>query len=215
MLLLSSRARARTLAVTVLSLWLAALYALSIGPAFAADGTTTDNAVQVLAMVNLVVSFVLPLFLQVITNSQAPEPVKAIITLAASAIVGALTPFLTGVMTWPPSDWWALVLSAASVFLTSILAHYGLWKPTGLTGSDGKIANALPGGLGGTGAAPADPAPAAPDVTLGAEANPNIDVVVAPNPAAGLADNAHVQDDGGDTPPPTAAGDPNQPPSQP
>lgn len=198
-ILLSPRARTRTLAITVITTWIVALYMLaSIGPSYGADGTTTaTSAVQVLAMVNLVVSFVLPLVIQLVTNSSAPEPVKAVITLLISAIVGAITPFLTGVQTWPPSDWWAVILSAASVFLTSILAHYGLWKPVGVTGSDGSIANKVPGGLGG-GSAPVDDTPpaAAPDVTLGAVANPNVDAVVAPNPAAGLSDDSHVQDTG-------------------
>jgi len=200
-ILLSPRARTRTLAITVITTWIVALYMLaSIGPSYGADGTTTaTSAVQVLAMVNLVVSFVLPLVIQLVTNSAAPEPVKAVVTLLISAIVGAITPFLTGVQTWPPSDWWAVILSAASVFLTSILAHYGLWKPVGVTGSDGSIANKVPGGIGGTAAAPADPEDppaAAPDVTLGAAANPNVDAVVAPNPAAGLSDDSHVQDTG-------------------
>lgn len=194
---LSPEARTRTLAITVITTWIVALWMLaSIGPSYGADGTTTTtSAVQVLAIVNMVVSFVLPLVIQLVTNSSAPEPVKAVITLLISAIVGALTPFLTGVQSWPPSDWAAVALSAASVFLTSILAHYGLWKPVGVTGTDGSIANKFPGGIGGT-TTTEDPAPPAPDVTLGAEANPNVDPVVAPNPAAGLSDDEHVQDGG-------------------
>lgn len=209
-ILLSPRARTRALAITVLVTWILALYMLAnIGPAYAADGVAeTSSPVQALAVLNLVVSFVLPLVIQLVTNSHASEQAKTLITLAISAIVGALTPFLTGVQTWPPSDWWAVFISAASVFLASVLAHQTLWKPLQVTGSTGAIANAVPGGIGGTGGAPAaeEPPAAAPDVTLGAVANPNVDPVVAPNPAAGLADDSHVQDTG--EPPVNPAGQP-------
>jgi hypothetical protein len=153
----------------------------------AADGTTTTaSSIQVLALVNMIVSFIIPLVLQLVTNSQAPEAFKAVFALLVAAVVGALTPFLTGVQTWPPSDWAAIFLSAGSVFLTSILAHYGLWKPVGITGSNGSIANAVPGGVGGTSGGTGDTliAQTAPDVTNGDVANPVITAEVSVAPAA-------------------------------
>lgn len=151
-------------------------------PAMAADGTSTASSVQTLALVNMVVSFIIPLVLQLVTNSQAPEPFKAVFALAVAAIVGALTPFLTGLQTWPPSDWAAIFLSAGSVFLTSILAHYGLWKPVGITGSTGSIATAVPGGVGGTGGSDSLITQTQPDVTNGEVANPVLTPEISPAP---------------------------------
>jgi hypothetical protein len=103
---------------------------------------------QTLAMLNMVLSFLLPLLQQAVTNISAPPPVKVAVTALLSAVVGFITPFVSGLQQWADFNWQLALLSIGSVFLTSVLSHYGLWKPAGVTGVDGSLSNKLPGGIG-------------------------------------------------------------------
>jgi hypothetical protein len=124
---------------------------------------------QTLAVLNMALSFLLPLVQQAVTNISAPPPVKVAITALMAAIVGFVTPFISGLQSWSNFEWKVAVLSIGSVFLTSVLSHYGLWKPVGVTGAEGSIANKLPGGVG---------APAGPDVSsVGYETDPPVGTV--------------------------------------
>jgi hypothetical protein len=108
----------------------------------------TATNLQTLAMLNMVLSFLLPLAQQAVTNISAPPPVKVAVTALMSAIVGFITPFVSGLQQWSDFNWQLALLSIGSVFLTSVLSHYGLWKPAGVTGTEGSLSNKLPGGIG-------------------------------------------------------------------
>ena len=107
------------------------------------------NTLQLLAVLNLAASLVIPLIHSAITNVHASEPVKTIITALFTAVVGFFTPFLAGTQSWATFDWQLAAISIGTVFFGTVLSHYGLWKPLTVTGSDGKIQSAIPGGIGG------------------------------------------------------------------
>jgi len=106
------------------------------------------NSLQLLAVLNMALSLVLPLVHSWVTNVSAPEQVKVVITALLAAVTGFVTPFISGIQSWTDFDWKLAVLSIASVFFTSVLSHYGLWKPLTVTGSDGSIQARAPGGFG-------------------------------------------------------------------
>lgn len=103
----------------------------------------------ILLVINFAVAFLIPLFVNIVTNSQASERFKTVFVLLTTAIVGALTPFLTGVQSLGDANWWLILFSVVQVWMTSIATHYGFWKPAGVTGTEGAISNRLPGGVGG------------------------------------------------------------------
>ena len=163
---------------------------------------------QTLAMLNMVLSFLLPLVQQAVTNISAPPPVKVAVTALMAAVVGFVTPFVSGIQSWSDFDPKLAILSIGSVFLTSVLSHYGLWKPTGVTGTNGSIANKLPGGVG---------APAGPELSsVGYETVPPVGTVEdhsdlpVSDPAADVPAqpvDAPVDNVGADVVPPAGAGE--------
>ena len=80
----------------------------------------------------LLVSVVLPVLVGLVTTRVTHAGVKAVLLLALTAANGFLVE-LAG----PHPDGWdlgsAVVLTLVS-FGTAVLSHFGLWKPTGISG---------------------------------------------------------------------------------
>lgn len=78
----------------------------------------------------LVITFVLPLLVGVVTTHVTNSGVQAVILLALTAINGFLVEY-----TAPHPDGYsvgsALVLALVG-FVTAVASHFGLWKPTGV-----------------------------------------------------------------------------------
>lgn len=175
------------LAFVLITIAAAAAVVFASGAAYAATTTgetvLVTNNTQLLLVINLVISIVAPLLVSLITNSAADPRFKAIINLLIAAVVGVVTPFLTGQQEWGSVQISVILLSIAQIWLTSIMAHYGLWKPTGVTGSDGSISASFPGGIG----KPTDVGTheAAADVTHGQVADPVIETPTTAPPVLG------------------------------
>lgn len=108
-----------------------------------------------LLLVNAVAGLLLPLLVQLVIKAHTTERVKVLVNLVLTAITATLAPLAVGD---GHLDWKAIALSFAQIFGTTIIAHYGLLKPLGVTGSDGLIATAVPGGVGaGLGDPPTPP----------------------------------------------------------
>lgn len=110
-----------------------------------------------LLLVNGVVGVIVPALVALIVRVNAPSWFKAVANLGLTAVAGVLTPLI---VTGGTFDWRAVDISILEVFAASITAHYGLLKPTGITGTDGVIAQSVSGGLGPSVAQP-DPVPGA------------------------------------------------------
>jgi hypothetical protein len=96
--------------------------------------------------VGLLVSTVLPNLTALITARLATSRYKAAVLGGLSVIAGAAQQVMNAHGTFVPKT---LLLWSAGTFATSVVAHYGLLKPVGLTGSAGTLARTLPGGIGG------------------------------------------------------------------
>lgn len=100
----------------------------------------------------LVVGGLLPLVVDLVTKRTATSRFASLITLFLALVVGLVTAFMDWVNTTggvSGFDWESLLFNAAVTFATAIIAFIGLWKPTGVSGSNGSIRAAVPGGLAG------------------------------------------------------------------
>jgi|SRR3954468_20283088 hypothetical protein len=94
------------------------------------------------------VSAVLPLFVALVTSRVANGTVKALILIALNVITGFLTSlYATGGVFELKAALTGIFIS----FVTSVAAHFGVLKPSGVTGSEGVVQRAVPGGIGGAG----------------------------------------------------------------
>lgn len=92
----------------------------------------------------LVISVFLPMVVALVTRQTAEGWKKAVLLLFLAAITGTLTQIQSagGVFEWKD----ALVKTIVS-FVVAVGVHFGLLKPSNLTGSEGKIQTALPRGI--------------------------------------------------------------------
>jgi hypothetical protein len=100
-----------------------------------------------LDLVNLLLAAVLPMVTALVTARFANSSVKAL-TLAVLTII---TTALQQVFNDDGEFFWrAFLITAAVQFTVSVGLHFGLLKPTGVTGGTGAIAGAVPAGIGGS-----------------------------------------------------------------
>jgi hypothetical protein len=100
--------------------------------------------------VALAVGTVLPNLTALITARMATSAYKTLVLAVLAVAAGAGQQVLNAHGTFVPKT---LALWAAGTFMVSVVTHYGLLKPLGVTGSSGTLARTLPGGLGGNTAA--------------------------------------------------------------
>jgi hypothetical protein len=79
----------------------------------------------------LLVSVILPVLVGLVTTRVTHAGVKAVLLLALSTLAGFLVELQAGGDGYSVGT--AAVLALVS-FGTGVLAHFGLWKPTGLSG---------------------------------------------------------------------------------
>lgn len=85
-----------------------------------------DSQTQVIAMVSGVV---IPILVGVVTKLSAGAQLKAIVNAFLSAVAGAISTVLGD---W---SWSAFGIAALSTWAVSVSSYYGLWKPTGASGT--------------------------------------------------------------------------------
>ena len=81
--------------------------------------------------IGLLVSVVLPVLVGLVTTRVTHPGAKAVLLLALSTINGVLVEVANP---QPDFDLGTAVILAAVSFGTGILAHFGLWKPAGISG---------------------------------------------------------------------------------
>lgn len=108
----------------------------------------TYSGFTLVQLLTLLVSVVLPALVALLTSRLASPGVKAIALALLAALVGFLSELADALTAGTPFDAAAALMSWVTAFIVAVASHYGLLKPTGVTGSTGAIANALPGGIG-------------------------------------------------------------------
>ena len=79
----------------------------------------------------LLVSVVLPVLVGLVTTRVTGAGVKAVLLLALSVVNGFVVEYAAP---GPGYDAGTAAVLAAVTFGTGVLAHFGLWKPTGVAG---------------------------------------------------------------------------------
>lgn len=100
-------------------------------------------------LLNIVVSVLLPMVVALVSKQAAHPGLKAILLLAVNAVYGFLSGW-AAVGSGHPFDLKTAAMTALVGFAWSVLAHYGVLKPLGVTGSAGAIQINIPGGIGGS-----------------------------------------------------------------
>lgn len=123
------------------------LAVLSTVPATDPGLSGAGNHLDVILLCNLALGVVLPTLVAVVTQRLAGASLKSMVLLAFSAIGGVLTQVIAqnGDFHWKPA-----LISFGLTFISSVGTHYGVLKPTGITGTNGAIQVNAPGGLGGS-----------------------------------------------------------------
>lgn len=91
----------------------------------------------------------LPILTGLVTARVAHPGLKATVLALLSAVAGLLNELYSVAGNAALYDWSAGLANAVTVFLVGVGLHYGLLRPTGVTGSDGGVQRAVPGGIGG------------------------------------------------------------------
>lgn len=99
-------------------------------------------------LLTLLVSVVLPALVALVTRRMASSGLKATVLALLAAVLGFGSELLDALTQGGVFDVGAGVYAWVTAFVIAVAAHYGLLKPTGVTGSQGAIASAIPGGLG-------------------------------------------------------------------
>lgn len=96
------------------------------------------------------VGTVLPIIVAIVTARVADGAVKALVLLVLAAISGYLISWLDALNDGVAFNFSQASFTAVLGFIVAVASHFGIWKPTAVTGSGGVIQSRIPGGLGGS-----------------------------------------------------------------
>lgn len=96
-------------------------------------------------VLSLIVGFILPMLTALVTKRVASGGVKAIVLLLLSIVAGFFTELQQHDGTFLL---WPTVVNILVTFATAVISHFGLLQPVGVTGANGVIQRAVPGGVG-------------------------------------------------------------------
>lgn len=102
---------------------------------------------------SLAINVVLPIVVALVTSRVAGGAVKALVLLVLSALASYLVAILASVDAGSPVDWSQTTFTALVGLVVAVSTHFGVWKPTGVTGSDGLVQRSVSAGIGGRHAA--------------------------------------------------------------
>ena len=117
---------------------LAALFAVTLigAPAHAADGSTAPVVaftLDPLAVVQLLIAFILPVLVGLVTTRVTSSAVKAWLLAGLSLVTALLVELARALTAGETYDLGVALLTALPAFVVSVASHYGLWKATGVT----------------------------------------------------------------------------------
>lgn len=96
----------------------------------------------------LLVGTVLPLLTALVTLRVASSGFKAVITITLAALTELTRQVVETATATGSTDWGQFLPNTIATFVVATGMHYGLWKPTAVSGSAGLIQTSVPGGLG-------------------------------------------------------------------
>lgn len=96
---------------------------------------------------NFLLGIGLPALVALVSNRFATHRFKALMLAALTGVTVVVQTLIENGVDF--SDWQTLITRFFMTFITAVTAHYGLLKPTGVTGVDGAIPKSVPSGAGG------------------------------------------------------------------
>lgn len=93
----------------------------------------------------LVSGVVLPMIVAFVTHRLADGAVKTLTLVLFSVIAGAVAEIVQNDGRF---ELWSTIGNIVLAFGTAVIAHFGLLKPTNVTGTNGVIQIKVPGGIG-------------------------------------------------------------------
>jgi uncharacterized membrane protein YhaH (DUF805 family) len=96
-----------------------------------------SNVVQILWVV---VAFILPAIVALVTKRWADSGLKGLVLLALAALQGFFSELLDALITALPFEFKQIVWNTIVTFVVAVASHYGLLKPLHITGTNGAIA---------------------------------------------------------------------------
>lgn len=117
---------------------LAALFAVTLigAPAYAADGSTAPTVaftLDPLAVVQLLIAFILPVLVGLVTTRVTSGALKAWLLAGLSLVTALLVELARALTAGETYDLGIALLTALPAFVVSVSSHYGLWRATGVT----------------------------------------------------------------------------------
>jgi hypothetical protein len=88
-------------------------------------------------LISLLVGTLLPILVAVVTDRAASGAVKAVTLLGLAAVSSFLSEWLVALNTAETFDFAQAAFGVLTTFIVAVAVHFGFWKPTALTGSDG------------------------------------------------------------------------------
>lgn len=119
----------------LIALTLAAALTLVGAPAHAAGfaGAAIAFTLDPLAVVQLVIAFVLPVGVGLVTTRVTSAAMKAWLLAGLSLVTSLLIELARALSSGEVYDLGIAMVAAAPAFVVSVATHYGLWKPTGVS----------------------------------------------------------------------------------
>jgi hypothetical protein len=136
------------------------------------------------ATLSFLIGTIIPIAVALVTKQTASRGIKAAVNALLSIAAGVLSVYVSEAQGEIVSiDVAAFVTAVGAAWITSIATHYGLLKPTGITGGEGIVQSATPNLGIGSSHSHQPPAPEAGGPALDPEPAPG-PVVPAPAPWA-------------------------------
>lgn len=88
----------------------------------------TDYTPDLAGVLALVIQFVLPLLVGLVTTARVGAGVKAVLLLLLTAVTQLLTIWASDTVSF---DWRRVLWQVGVGFVISVAAHFGLWRPVG------------------------------------------------------------------------------------
>jgi hypothetical protein len=114
------------------------------------DVAELGNGVTVIDLnwIMLLSGTVLPFLVALVTARLAWAGLKAIVLAVLAALAGLLNELYTASGVVADIDWSSAGANAVTTFLIAVGFHFGLWRPTNLTGVNGTVQQSAPAGIG-------------------------------------------------------------------
>lgn len=92
------------------------------------------NAISGPQYLSVIIGFVLPLLVALVTRFSTRPMVKSILLLALSGVTSFLTEWLTAMTSAAVFDWPQVLLGTLMTFAMGVAAYFGLWSSPGSSG---------------------------------------------------------------------------------